>query len=65
MLGAIRIKHKKTVVHVGSGFTDSERIRIWGKKGQYRGKTAEIAYQEETNDGSLRFPVFKGVRFDK
>lgn len=64
-LGAIIVNHKGKKVNVGSGFSDSERTRIWKNKKKYKGKVVEIAYQEETKDGSLRFPVFKGMRFDK
>jgi len=34
-------------------------------KEEYIGKKAEVRYFETTDDGSLRFPVFCGIRLDK
>ena len=56
-------------VKVGSGFTFEDRKYYWEKRDEIIGKIVEIQYFEQTNnskDGiSLRFPVFKCVRFDK
>lgn len=64
-LGAIIVKNKEIRVNVGSGFTDEERKVIWENRGEFRGKIVEVRYQEETPDGSLRFPTFRGWRYDK
>ena len=64
-LGAIVVKNKEVLVNVGSGFTDEERVMIWSDRSKFRGMVAEIRYQEETPDGSLRFPTFRGWRPDK
>ncbi len=64
-LGAIIVKHKDVLVNVGSGFSDDEREQIWKNRTQFRNQIAEIRYQEETPDGSLRFPTFRGWRPDK
>ena len=57
------------IVLVGSGLTIEDRNTIWENQSEYLGKIAEIQYFEETtnqNGGrSLRFPVFKGIRYDK
>lgn len=65
MLGAIVVKHKDVLVNVGSGFSDHERKDIWENRSKFRNNFAEIRYQEETPDGSLRFPTFKCWRPDK
>jgi DNA ligase-1 len=64
-LGAIVVKNKDVLVNVGSGFTDADREMIWNDRNKFRGMIAEIRYQEETPDGSLRFPTFRGWRPDK
>ena len=64
MLGAFICKYKNSIVKVGSGLTDAERIAIWQNKESYKGKLITINYFEESfSDGipSLRFPTF--VRF--
>jgi len=65
MLGAIVVKHNDVLVNVGSGFSDEERGQIWENRSKFRNHIAEIRYQEETPDGSLRFPTFRGWRPDK
>lgn len=65
MLGAIVVKNKNVLVNVGSGFTDEDRKKIWEHRSDFRNHIAEIRYQEETPDGSLRFPTFRGWRPDK
>jgi len=52
-------------VRVGSGFTDALRDEIWNNQSEFLGKTIEVKYQEETEDGSLRHPRFKSFRPDK
>lgn len=57
------------IVQVGSGLSEEIRAEIWAHQDQYIGKMAEIQYFEETQNAkggkSLRFPVFKAIRFDK
>lgn len=69
-LGAILVRYKDgNVVKVGSGFSDDLRVTIWANQSDYLGKIAEISYFEETTNASggtsLRFPIFKDVRYDK
>lgn len=68
-LGYIECSYKNNIVSVGSGFTDNERDYIFNHPNEYIGKIATIKYFEETTNQhggvSLRFPVWKGLRFDK
>lgn len=69
-LGSILVNYKGYIVKVGSGFTESDREYIWNSQEEVLGKIAEIQYFEETTNKyddslSLRFPIFKTLRFDK
>lgn len=69
-LGAILVRYKDgNTVRVGSGFSDEMRKHIWSDLNSFYFRVAEIQYFEETTnkDGgkSLRFPVFKDIRYDK
>ena len=65
MMGAIVVINKGKRVQVGSGFNDKQRKYAWKNPNEIIGKIAEIKYQDETKDHSLRFPIFKGLRPDK
>lgn len=69
MLGALLVADDegKISTKVGSGFTDDDRVELWVEwiSGRLEGKIAEVNAQEVTKDGSLRFPTFIGLRFDK
>lgn len=68
-LGSLIVDYKGYSVGVGSGFTDFDREAFWEMRESMLGLIVEIQYFEESNnqDGgiSLRFPVFKQVRYDK
>ena len=64
-LGGIIVDHNGVEVRVGCGFSDYERIVIWGNPQMVMGLTAEIQYHEVTPDGSLRHPRFVKFREDK
>ncbi|AYP68642.1 DNA ligase [Exiguobacterium phage vB_EalM-132] len=69
-LGALIVDYKGKAVNVGSGYTLSERNKIWATKEDVINRTIEVQYFEESTDSktgekSLRFPVFKGFRGDK
>jgi DNA ligase-1 len=49
----------------GTGFNDEDRDYMWNNQSEFLGKVAEIKYQELTNDGVMRFPVFIRWRNDK
>lgn len=46
---------------------EGQRYELWVMflRGDLVGKIGEVSYQEITADGSLRFPVFQGLRDDK
>jgi len=65
-LGALVIQlDDGTNVNVGSGYTDAQRSDFWDRQAKFKGKTAEVQYQNKTTKGSLRFPVFRQIRDDK
>jgi DNA ligase-1 len=64
-LGKVVVEYKGQKVKVGSGFSDSQRHAFWEKPAMLQGRMIEVEYMEETDDGSLRHPVFKGFRPDK
>lgn len=68
-LGAIVVDYKGYRVGVGSGFKQNERDEMWADRDNLIGLIAEIIYTEETSNEqgglSMRFPRFKGIRFDK
>ena len=50
---------------VGSGFDDAERHEIWSKQDSTLGRIIEVKFQEITEDGMMRFPIFLRYRADK
>ena len=64
-MGAVVVRNGKQEVQVGSGFTDALRVAMWSNPESYIGSIIEIQFQEETKDGSLRFPTFVRFRDDK
>ena len=68
-LGALIVNYKANDVKVGSGYSLEERDYLWEHRYELIGKIVEVQYFEETTnkDGgiSLRFPVFKRMRYDK
>ncbi len=69
-LGRMNVDYKGNVVGVGSGYTDEDRTFIWNNRDSLLDKIVEVQYFEEssnakTGDISLRFPVFKTLRYDK
>lgn len=69
VLLSVNIKHKGSIVSVGSGFSWKQRLG-WGSDPKYLiGKEITVKYFEETTNkkggNSLRFPVFKGFHGKK
>jgi DNA ligase-1 len=64
-LGSFLVDYKGVEVNVGSGLTDELRESIWKDPDSHVGRIIEVRYQEETTDGSLRFPTFVCFRNDK
>ena len=66
MLGAFEVQQdNKNKAQVGSGFSDKHRKEFWSGRKRLIGKICEVKYQEKTNDGIMRFPVFLRLRPDK
>lgn len=63
--GALVLDVDGKSVNVGTGFSDDQRDSIWKRRDSVIGETCEVAYDCRTKDGSLRFPVFKTIRWDK
>ena len=63
-LGSFLVDYKGVEVNVGSGLNDELREKLWGDP-TIIGRIIEVRYQEETPDGSLRFPTFVCFRNDK
>jgi len=66
MLGTlvVRLENGNTT-RVGSGLTEDMRKDFWSKRDSLIGKIVEVKYQEKTDQGCLRFPVFGRMRPDK
>lgn len=69
-VGALVVNYKGYKVKVGSGLTKEQRINWWNNPNEIIGRIITVQYFEETtnkNDDSLslRFPVFKEIRYDK
>jgi DNA ligase-1 len=64
-LGSFVLEYNGVDVQVGSGLTDELRSTIWASPDDFLGRIIEVRYQEETPDGSLRFPTFVCFRNDK
>lgn len=62
--GAIIISVNGTIVRVGTGMTDLDRIEIWEDKDILTGVLLEVSYQTKTKNGSLISPVFQRIRWD-
>jgi DNA ligase-1 len=65
-LGGLELIQENSIsCNCGTGFSDEDRSYIWNNKDEFIGKVAEIKYQELTEDGVMRFPVFMRWRNDK
>jgi DNA ligase-1 len=64
-LGGLIVDYNGTPVRVGSGISMALRDQIWKDQSKVIGKTIEVKYFEETDDGSLRHPRFHRFREDK
>ncbi len=59
------LKYKGKTFSAGMKYSHAEREEFLINKKDYIGKTAEIRYFEESEDGIPRFPVMVGIRLDK
>ena len=64
MIGSLNcrmVNDSKITFKAGSGMNDIDR----GKDPSYYiGKTITVCYFEKTNDGNIRFPIYKGIRLE-
>lgn len=65
MMGAIYVDFNGVEVKVGTGFNDAQRKQFWNNPDDIVGQLVEIKYMNVTESGSLRQPVFIGIRDDK
>lgn len=63
-LGALICKFEKEEVKVGTGFSEEDRAKLWKNRKKLIGKKATIKYQETSDGGVPRFPVFLRLRED-
>jgi ATP-dependent DNA ligase len=64
-LGALIVRQSNGEQCSVSGMTDKQRDIFWKNRHKLRGKIVEVLYQELSNDGVMRFPVFSRLRSDK
>jgi len=62
MMGGVVVDVKGVSVRVGSGYKDEQRKHYWANRDDIIGKKVTVQYQRLSPDGSLIFPIFKGVR---
>ena len=70
LLGRVNVEYKGNLVGVGSGFTIEDREAFAKNPDLICGKVIEVQFfgeseDEKTGQPSLRFPVYKGIRYDK
>lgn len=65
VLGALVVEADDVRFNVGSGYTDNERTELWNLRETLLGKTVEVKYQNKTNHGKGRFPIYIRMRPDK
>ncbi|UUV47018.1 DNA ligase [Bacillus phage vB_BanS-Thrax5] len=70
LMGRVNVEFRGNLVGVGSGFSIAERREYIDNPDAIIGKIIEVRYFEETKDEktgqpSMRFPTFKGIRYDK
>ena len=65
MLGALVVELDGVQFNVGSGYTDAERVSLWGVRNLLRGRCVEVKYQNKTAKGKGRFPTYVCMRPDK
>lgn len=63
--GTVWVKYKGVKQKTGAKLSHKDREELLINKQDYIGKTAEIRYFEETDEGLMRFPKYYGLRIDK
>jgi ATP-dependent DNA ligase len=65
MAGGVDCDYSGVTVSIGSGFDVATRKKMAESPNDFIGKTIEIKYFEETEEGSLRHPTFQRFREEK
>lgn len=65
MAGHIVVRAGRRLVRVGTGMSDAVRRDLLANRSSIIGRVAEVDFQLRTPRGSLRHPVFVGIRGDK
>lgn len=70
LMSRVSVEYKGNLVGIGSGFTLEDRKNFIENPDDIVGKIIEVSYFEEsinekTQQLSLRFPIYKGIRYDK
>lgn len=65
MAGGVVVDYNGTPVRCGSGFDVALRKEMANEPSKFIGKVAQIKYFEQTEDNSLRFPIFERWREEK
>ena len=66
-LGALHVKgltgkFKGREFHIGTGFDDATRVRLWAQRHELKGRVVMYKYFETGTKDAPRFPVFKWFR---
>lgn len=66
MVGKLVCRFKNgTSILVGTGLLDIEREKYWKDKSLIIGKIVQVNAMQESKNGTLREPSYKGIRYDK
>lgn len=63
--GRLLVNFFGKVLGVGTGLSDAQRADWWAGRGDIVGQIVEVEAMARSNDGLLREPRLKGVRYDK
>ena len=61
-LGALVCEFNGAEFEIGTGFSDAQRAELWDNQASYLGSMVTFKYQQLSEIGVPRFPVFKGFR---
>ena len=64
-MGGVIVEFKGKLNRIGGGWSDSQRKDFWEKHTRIIGKTIEVTYMEETDEGNMRHSRFIRFRPDK
>ena len=62
LLGAVQVSYNDDTFWLGSGYDEATRLELWAKRQELVGQLVTFKYQELTQYGKPRFPIYKGLR---